>query len=195
MIESLQQVLTNILRTALAMGLFTIALWVIHFVDTVLLHSKLKQRYGLRPRSKFSPLAILISPFLHVDRRHLAANSIPFFVLGSLVMVQGQLVFWLTTGLIVLIAGLGIWLFGKPNTEHMGASGLILGYFGFTLASVFFTPDLATLIVAVIVAVLYLGLIWQVVPLKQGVSTAGHFFGFLGGIVAAGLPWLLQTMG
>jgi membrane associated rhomboid family serine protease len=194
-IESLLQLLTDILHIALAMVLFTIALWIIHFVDTVLLHSKLKQRYGLRPRSRFSPLAILISPFLHVNRRHLAANSIPFFILGSLVLVQGQRVFWLTTALIVLIAGLGIWLLGKPNTQHMGASGLILGYFGFTLASVFFTPNLATLIVAVVVAVLYLGLIWQVIPLNQGVSTAGHLFGFVGGVVAAWVPTLLQTMG
>lgn len=173
------------------MGLFVIALWVIHVVDTLLLHGTLKQRYGLQPRTRFSLPSILISPVLHVNWGHLAANSIPFFVLGSLVIVQGQRVFWLTTALIVLIAGLGIWLFGKRNTRHMGASGLILGYFGFTLSGVFFAPDLATLIVAIVVAVLYLGLIWQVIPLKQGVSTTGHLFGFLGGIVSAGAAALL----
>ena len=194
MIESFQILLNNILRTAVAMGLFVIALWVIHFVDTVLLHDALKKRFGLIPRSRFSPLSILISPFLHVNRRHLAANSIPLFVLGSLVLVQGQLIFWLTTLIIILIAGLGIWLLGKPNTQHMGASGLILGYFGYTLASVFFSPDLASILVAVIVAVLYLGLIWQVVPLKKGVSTTGHLFGFLGGIVAAGIVALLPLV-
>jgi membrane associated rhomboid family serine protease len=194
MIESFQLLLTNMIRTAAAMGLFVIALWVIYFVDSVLLHGGLKNRFGLRPRSHFSPLSILISPFLHVDRRHLAANTIPFFVLGSLVMIQGQLAFWLTTIVIILIAGLGIWLFGKKGTIHMGASGLILGYFGFTLASVFFAPDLATIIVAVVVAVLYLGLIWQVVPLKKGVSTTGHLFGFIGGIVAAGLVGLLANV-
>ena len=132
--------------------------------------------------------------FLHVDRRHLAANSIPLFVLGSLVMIQGQLLFWIITLVIILIAGLGIWLFGQPNTQHMGASGLILGYFGYLLASVFFAPDLATILVAVVVAVLYLGLIWQVIPLKKGISTTGHLFGFLGGIVAAGLVGLVTTV-
>ena len=194
MIESFQLLLNNMIRTAVAMGLFVIALWVIYFVDSVLLHGALKNRFGLRPRSRFSPLSILISPFLHVDRRHLAANTIPFFVLGSLVMIQGQLAFWLTTIVIILIAGMGIWLFGKKGTIHMGASGLILGYFGFTLASVFFAPDLATIIVAVVVAVLYLGLIWQVVPLKKGVSTTGHLFGFIGGIIAAGLIALLTNV-
>jgi hypothetical protein len=37
----------------------------------------------------------------------------------------------------------------------MGASGLILGYFGYTLAGVFFAPDLATILVAGVVAILY----------------------------------------
>jgi membrane associated rhomboid family serine protease len=89
---------------------------------------------------------------------------------------------------------LGVWIFGKPGTQHMGASGLILGYFGYTLASVFFSPDLAAIIIAVIVAVLYLGLIWQVVPLKKGVSTTAHLFGFIGGIVAAGIVALLLPL-
>jgi len=195
MIENFQHLFANILQTAMAMGLFVIALWVVHFVDTILLHSALKRRFGIIPRSRFNPLSILISPFLHVDRRHLAANSIPFFVLGSLVMVQGQTVFWITTFIIILIAGMGIWLVGKPNTQHMGASGLILGYFGYTLASVFFAPNLAAIIVAVVVAVLYLGLIWQVMPLKKGVSTAGHLFGFVGGIIAAGVVALIPLLG
>ena len=73
----------------------------------------------------------------------------------------------------------------------MVASGLILGYFGSILSSIFFSPDLVTIILAVVVAVLYLGLIKQVVPLKQGVSTMGHLFGFLGGIAAA---WLVALV-
>lgn len=195
MLESFQLLLTNITRTALTMGLFVIALWIIHIVDSLLLRSALKKRYGLQPRSRLNLLSILISPFLHVNRKHLASNTIPFFILGSLVMIQGQLIFWLTTAVIILIAGLGIWLFGKQNTAHMGASGLILGYFGFTLAGLFFSPDLATIIVAIVVAALYLGLIWQIVPLKRGVSTTGHLFGFLGGVVAAGVAGLLQIVG
>lgn len=195
MLESFQILLNNIVQSAVAMGLFVMALWIIHFVDSVVLHSALKKRFGIIPHSRFNPLAILISPFLHVDRKHLAANTIPFFVLGSLVMMQGQLVFWVTTLTIIVIAGLGIWIFGKSNSQHMGASGLILGYFGYTLSSVFFNPDLAALIVAIVVAVLYLGLIWQVVPLKKGVSTTGHLFGFIGGIVAAGMLAAIPLVG
>ncbi len=195
MLESLQTTLQNLLDTAVAMGLFLLALWIIYLIDAVLLRGKLKQRFGLRPRARFSPLRILFSPFLHVNRKHLAANSIPFFILGSLVMIQGQVAFGLTTLIIILVAGLGIWIFGKANSIHMGASGLILGYFGFLLSNVFFDPNPATILIAVIIAVLYLGLITQIVPFKQGVSTTGHLFGFLGGVLAAWISVLLPAAG
>ena len=193
--DDIRQLLEKMARTAVTMGLFVLALWIIYFVDSVLLHSALRTRFGIRPRTRFSLGGILFSPFLHVNRQHLAANSVPFFVLGSLVMVQGQATFWLTTAVIIPIAGLGIWFFGKPNTVHMGASGLILGYFGFILASALFLPDLVAIVLAIIVAALYIGLITQIVPLKKGVSTTGHLFGFIGGIVAAGIVALLPPLG
>lgn len=190
MIANFQQLLSNLIQTALDMGLLVIAVWILFLIDTVL-GGRLKKWFGLRPRAGFNPLAFLISPFLHVDLKHIIANTIPFFILGALVMVQGQLVFWVTTLIVIIVAGLGIWFFGKTNSLHVGASGLILGYFGYLLASAFFSTDLATIIVAVVVAVLYLGLIWQVLPFKKGVSTMGHLFGFLGGIAAAWITTLI----
>ncbi len=185
MIDGLVAVGQSILQTAVWMGLFLAALWIIYFIDAGLLKGKLRNRFGLIPRSHFSLLRILISPFLHVNRKHLVANSIPFFLLGSLVMVQGQTTFWLSTLIIIIVAGLGIYFLGKAGTIHMGASGLILGYFGYLLANIIFNPDVVTIIIAAIVIVLYLGLIIQIVPLKKGVSTTGHLFGFVGGVLAA----------
>ena len=190
MFEGLVAVGQNILQTAVWMGLFLVGLWIIYFIDAGL-QGRLKKRFGLIPHSNFSILRILFSPFLHVNRQHIAANSIPFFLLGSLVMVQGQVTFWLSTLIIIIVAGLGIYFFGKKGTIHMGASGLILGYFGYLLANVFFNPDIVTIIIAAIVAVLYIGLITQIVPLKKGVSTTGHLFGFIGGILAAWTTALL----
>ncbi len=184
MFDSLASVGQNMLQTAVSMGIFLVVLWVIYFIDAVLLKGKLRNRFGLIPRSHFSLFRILFSPFLHVNRQHLAANSIPFFLLGSLAMVQGQTIFWLATLIIIVVAGLGVYFFGKSGTIHMGASGLILGYFGFLLANAFFNPEPFTIILAILVAVFYLGLITQIVPLKKGVSTTGHLFGFLGGVLA-----------
>lgn len=193
LIERFQLLLANMLQTGITMGVFVLALWIIYVVDSTLLNDVLKKRYSIQPRARFNLASMLIAPFIHVNRQHLAANSIPLFILGSLVLIQGQAAFWLATAIIILVAGLGVWFFGKSNTRHMGASGLILGYFGYTLSNLFFAPDLATLIVAIVVGVLYLGLIWQVVPFKEGVSTMGHLFGFLGGILAAWVMALLPT--
>ncbi len=172
------------------MGFVVIALWIIHVVDTWLLRGGLKERFGIRPRTGFNPLNFLLAPLLHVNFAHLAANSVPLFILGALVLVQGQPTFWLMTLFVMLVGGLGTWFLGKPNTLHVGASGVILGYFGFILASIFFMPDLATILVAGIVVVLYIGLIWQILP-RKGVSFTGHLFGFLGGILAAWVAFLL----
>lgn len=195
MIDGLVAVGQNIWQTAVWMGLFLAALWIIYFIDTKLLKDRLTNRFGLIPRSHFSLLRMLFSPFLHVNRKHLVANSIPFFLLGSLVLVQGQATFWLSTLIIILVAGLGIYFFGKAGTIHMGASGLILGYFGYLLANIFFNPDIITIVIAAIVIVLYLGLITQIVPFKKGVSTTGHLFGFIGGIIAAGVTSSLPIIG
>lgn len=192
MIEKLYVLVGNIFDSALTLGLLVLFLWVLHLVDSLLLRGAMRERFGIRPRSRFNALSILLSPLLHVSVAHLAANSVPFFILGTLVLLDGQATFWLVSAVIVG-GGVGTWLFGRPNTRHVGASGLILGYFGYLLASVFLAPDLATIVVAVIVAFLYLGLLWQVLPLKKGVSVAGHFFGFLGGVIAAGLLALLEV--
>lgn len=171
------------------MGSIVIVLWIIHFVDTWLMQGGLKQRFGIQPRTSFNPLNFLIAPLLHVNFAHLIGNSVPLFVLGALVLVQGQLTFWLTTLFVMLVAGISTWFLGKPNSLHVGASGVILGYFGYILANVFFRPDLATILVATVVVVLYIGLIWQILP-RKGVSFTGHLFGFLGGILAAWVTFL-----
>ena len=41
--------------------------------------------------------------------------------------------------------------------------------------------------IAVLVAVIYGGLIWGVVPTDSGVSWEGHLFGAIAGVAAAGL--------
>ncbi|HMR65303.1 MAG TPA: rhomboid family intramembrane serine protease [Anaerolineae bacterium] len=189
MLNSFQLLLTQIVQAAVTMGSIVIVLWIIHFVDTWLMQGGLKQRFGIQPRTSFNPLNFLIAPLLHVNFAHLIGNSVPLFVLGALVLVQGQLTFWLTTLFVMLVAGISTWFLGKPNSLHVGASGVILGYFGYILANVFFRPDLATILVATVVVVLYIGLIWQILP-RKGVSFTGHLFGFLGGILAAWVAFL-----
>ena len=68
---------------------------------------------------------------------------------------------------------------------HVGASGLIFGFFGFLLARAYFERSLAAIALAVVVFLLYGGIIWGVLPGQNGVSWQGHLFGFIGGVLAA----------
>ncbi len=86
--------------------------------------------------------------------------------------------------LVILLGGLGVWLFGASG-YHIGASGLIFGYIGYLLARGYFERSVGSLAVAVIVALVYGGALWGVLPGQPGISWQGHLFGAIGGVVAA----------
>jgi len=62
------------------------------------------------------------------------ANTLPFAVLAWLTLLQGLPVFTILTAVVWVVSGLGVWLFAAPHTLHVGASGIIFGYFGFLLS-------------------------------------------------------------
>lgn len=162
--------------------------WIIEVVD--FFWSYPLDNWGIRPRSISGLPGVICSPFLHGGFGHLAANTIPLFVLGMLVSLRGIRHWVQVTFIIVLLGGAGVWLFGwNSDVIHIGASGLIFGYFGYLLFRGIFDRSVRSLLVGVVVLLLYGGLIWGVLPSAQtkGVSWEGHLFGFLSGIVAAKL--------
>jgi membrane associated rhomboid family serine protease len=118
---------------------------------------------------------------------HLAANTVPFVVLGWLVMLRRIGDFVVVTVLSILIGGLGVWLAGSANSIHVGASGLIFGYLGYLLARGYFERSLWAVLLGALALVLYGGVLWGVLPGQPGISWEGHLFGFVGGVAAARL--------
>lgn len=172
-------------------GLITI-LWALEILDSVFLRGALN-RYGIRPRTAKGLRGILLAPFLHGSLGHLAANTIPFVILGWLVMLPETNDFFIVTAVALLASGFGVWLFGGSNTMHVGASGLIFGYFGFLLLRGYFERGVGSVAISFVVGSLYGGLIWGVLPIRRGLSWQGHLFGFIGGVLAARfLPQLQQ---
>ena len=171
---------------AAILGGFILIAWVLEGVDVLLLHGRL-DALGIHPRSLAGLKGIVLAPILHGGFRHLAANTFPFLVLGWLVMTRGIRTFFEATAVIVVVAGLGVWLLGRSDSVHIGASGLVFGYLGFLLLRGVFERSLLAIILAVITGVLYGGLIFGVLPGQCGISWEGHLFGFLGGVLAARL--------
>jgi membrane associated rhomboid family serine protease len=85
----------------------------------------------------------------------------------------------------VLIGGLGTWLIGPRNSIHLGASGLVFGYFGFLLLIGYFERSFQAIALAIIVVIFYGGMVWGVLPQGGGISWQSHLFGFIGGGTAA----------
>ena len=177
-------------------GGFIVLIWGLELIDQLLLRHRL-DRLGIVPRTQLGLWGILFAPLLHGTWNHLMANTLPFAVLGWLTLLQGVPEFTIVTAVVWMVSGLGVWLFAAPNTLHVGASGIIFGYFGFLLSRSYFEQDLRSAAVSVVVALLYGPLIWGILPSRRrGISWQGHLFGFVGGILTARyLPELKQWFG
>lgn len=166
------------------LGGFVLTLWILELVDLMLFQGRLN-RLGIRPRRLVGLRGIVFAPLLHGNLGHLAANTIPLVVLGWLIMLNGINTFLTVTAIAWFISGLGTWLFGGFNTNHIGASGLVFGYFGYLVLRGYFEQSFSAIAIAVLVGLLYGSMIWGVLPIHQGKSWQSHLFGFIGGGVAA----------
>ena len=167
------------LQTGILLG-FVILAWGLELFDLFVLNSGFNSpsgldQYGIIPRNLIGLRGILFAPFLHGGLGHLIGNTIPFLVLGWLIMVRETGDFFAVS---VISALVGI---------HIGASGVIFGYLGYLLARGYFERSAVAIAMSLFVTALYGSLIWGVLPLQPGVSWEGHLFGFLGGIFSAKL--------
>lgn len=143
--------------------------------------------YGIHPRTVQGLWGILFAPFLHASLWHLMANTVPFIVLGGIVLLGGRRIFWGVTILVMLLGGFGVWLLAGSHGIHIGASGLIFGYLGFLLARGIVERSVIWFLVSLAILIGYGGLLWGVLPLHAGVSWQGHLSGFFAGLASARL--------
>jgi membrane associated rhomboid family serine protease len=172
---------------AIILATFVAIFWLLEILDQFVFRGSL-DIFGIIPHQVIGLRGILFAPFLHGDFPHLIANTVPFLILGWLVMLQETSDFFIVTGLTMLVGGLGVWLFAAPGSIHIGASILIFGYLGFLLLRGYFQRNIPSILLSILVFLLYGGTIWGVLPSSRpGISWQGHLFGFLGGVLAAKL--------
>jgi membrane associated rhomboid family serine protease len=159
------------------------AMWLLEVVDVALNH-RLDQ-YGIEPRDPDGLVGIVSAPFLHAGFGHLIANSIPFVVLGIIIALQGVARVLGVTAIVMLVSGLGTWLVAPENSIHIGASGVVFGYATYLLSRGVFNRSLAEIAIGVGVAAVWgTALLGGLLP-QDGISWQGHFFGAVGGVLAA----------
>ncbi|GAB5406238.1 MAG: hypothetical protein Aurels2KO_44690 [Aureliella sp.] len=169
--------------------LFVGVLWAIYFLDAALPGSW--TAWGVIPRSAGGLFGIVTSPFLHGSLGHLLSNTMPLIIL--LFLMQGsRSETWSTVAEIILAGGALLWLFGRNGTPeapivHVGASGLIYGLIAFLIVAGIREKRIASMLVAVGVAVLYgTTLLSGVLPtVNSNISWDGHLTGAIAGAALA----------
>lgn len=158
-------------------------LWLVNLLNVLC-----KQRLlylGIYPRSLRGLIGIFFAPILHRDFNHLFFNSIPLFILTNLLLMEGRMYFYIVTLFIVVVSGLLLWLFGR-RVIYIGASNVILGYFGYLLSGAYYKLSVSTAILAILALYYCGGLTLALFPsARKDVSWAGHVFGFIAGVGAA----------
>lgn len=160
--------------------------WIVFILNGMIFRGRLNA-FGILPHSLIGLRGILFAPFLHGSLYHILSNTFPFIILGWLVMLRDIKDFYFVSFMSALVGGLGTWLVGSPYSVHIGASGVIFGYFGYLLFRGYFERSFVAIAISLAIAVTYGGLIFGVLPTRSYISWEGHLFGFIGGIIAAKL--------
>lgn len=164
----------------------TLSMWLVWAADFIVPGTI---GHGIVPRTTYGLSGIVMAPFLHANLQHLLANTIPFLLLGALILLRGAQAFLFVAVVSALVSGFGTWIFGRPNTNHIGASGVVFGFFGYLVVRAIYDRRVSSLLIALAVAVVYgATFLTSIIPV-YGVSWTGHVFGFAGGVTAARLRY------
>lgn len=164
-------------------------IWVVEVVNVVLGHSLVE--WGILPRHLGGLIGIPLAPFIHGGIWHAVSNTIPLLILGCLVLSGDRRLFWETAVNVTILGGLLVWLFAR-EAHHVGASGLVFGFFGVIMGRAYFERSVIAIVIALVTAITYGGLIWGVLPLRSHISFESHLFGLIAGFIVV---WLERKFG
>ncbi|HHJ20164.1 MAG TPA: rhomboid family intramembrane serine protease [Gammaproteobacteria bacterium] len=140
--------------------------------------------FGILPRHLSGLIGIPLAPWIHHGWMHLISNSIPFLVLGTLLQYSSKGNFWDITIILAVVGGLGTWLLGSAG-YHAGASGLIFSYWAYLLADAYYSRSIKSALIAVVVFLLYGGLVFSLLDFRPQISWVGHASGMVAGVLVA----------
>jgi len=163
-------------------------LWIIEISDRLLFGGHLEQ-HGIHPREFSHIEGLFFAPFLHGSWSHLIGNSISLLILGAAILIKGWRDLLLVSAASALVAGIVVFLIGSSATNHVGASSIIFGYFGFLVGMGLYQRNGLSILLAVLVVFFYGGTLFTMFPTEatRAASTSweGHLGGAIGGFLIA----------
>ncbi len=145
--------------------------------------------WGILPLRVEGLKGIIFSPLIHGSIGHLAANTLPLFILTFSLFFFFRKSPYTVFFLIYLFSGIFVWLFGR-EAFHIGSSGLIYGLASYLFFSGILSRNVGQLTISLIVALVYGYLFWGIFPLKPEISWESHLWG---GISGFGIALLIRN--
>jgi len=180
--EKFKQVLNTLKENFVFTLWFMIVIWAVYFLDCLSLGYL--SRFGIHPWDfKWLP-GIILMPFLHKNFAHIFINSLSLAPLMFIALSYNQRTGYNAIVTIILIGGLGVFFLGTGD-NHIGASGLIYGLIGYLMFLGYFEKSLKAWFFSIPILFFYTATIFLMMIPVEGVSWAGHFWGFVAGVLAA----------
>ncbi|MGB5988259.1 MAG: rhomboid family intramembrane serine protease [Marinifilaceae bacterium] len=172
--------LNNTLNLAKSVGILIGIVWAVFIINSITPFYNFNH-LGIIPRTVRGLAGIICSPFLHASLSHIISNTIPLFVLTFLLFSFYKKYALEVFAILILLSGSLVWLFAR-SACHIGASGLIYALAAFIVTSGFYSRNIRTSILSIVVIFVYGGLIFGIFPTRFNVSWEGHLFGAISGI-------------
>lgn len=162
--------------------LLVMAMWLSFWLDYRYVYDL--YRFGIYPREWSGLVGIISSPIIHGSVNHLLGNTLPVLILGSGLYyfypkIAGQIIIWSWLSL-----GLAVWLVARPS-YHIGASGIIYALAAFLFLSGILRGKANLLAFSLLIAFLYGGLFWGLLPVEEKISYEAHAAGAFSGFALA----------
>lgn len=167
-------------------GSFVVVLWMVKFFEIEF--GADFSILGILPLDFKGLRGILFSPLVHSNIEHLAANTLPLFVLNFSLFFFYRKSSYKIFFMVYLFSGLFVWLGGR-EALHIGASGVIYGLAAFLFLSGVISYNIRLLTISLIVVLLYGSMVWGILPVKPEISWESHLWGGISGLV---LAWLFR---
>lgn len=177
-------------------GGFSKAVFIVFCLGIILLvdwftDDSLTKQLGIEPRSLGGLDGMLFAPALHGSLSHYLSNAAPLIVLLGLMFANSNYKPWRSLSIVWLLGGLGTWLIGRSDSNHVGASIVIFGLVTFLILASLFLRSWRSAIVSTVVLLFYGGILLNVLPpllnsgMRENVSWEGHLSGAIAGVIAA----------
>lgn len=161
----------------------TAVLWIVQIVNGA--SDQRLNRFGLRPRHVDGLWGVLTQPFLHSSWGNLLSDTLPFLLIGWVVLIGGLREWTIVSGTVLLLGGFATWLVA-PNGLLLGAGGVVFGWLGYLLTRAVVARRIRWILTAIMVLLIFGTLLGSLAPdYKAESAWASHLCGFLAGVLIA----------